>query len=708
LSKKVNTKQIKVSNENNAIYLLIALPILFIALAFSTKTVDVVLMPKYLLFALSSIIIFIFSYLNSLKQNLSFNKVSQHLYFRFYLIYIILAFISLQFSCNFLDGIFEWLKIFLFGSFVFAAAVLFYHQKKNVEFFVKAVTITNLFIVIIGTIQFAILFSKHQITHNSTYEVTATFGHKNIFAELLFLTFPFTLYNLFYSAKFWKYISVIGATLSLFLIVFSLTRAVWLSTIVGFLVAFPFYLFAKKSTLNFKSILIINKRNAMYAVGLMLVIIASIFIYARFDSLSTLKKQVVSIVYFRYGSGAERLELWKKSISVFKENPIIGNGLGSWKIKVLNYGHKGLETEDNKTFHQRPHNDFIWILAEQGIVGLLCYLILVSIVISSIIKRITKSQNHQEKFFFFLCLYTYFGYLIFSFFSFPKERIEHQVILAIMFAIIIISDSNEVETQKKGWKNHAVFLPLIVISFFAFFVGYKRYAGEIHLQKAYTARANSEWQIVISEIEKAESKYFAIDPMCTPLRWYSGSAYYNMGNQQMAYADFQTSYKLNPNHIHVLNNLGTAYEINGEHDKAIKMYSRALEISPAFNEAQLNLVASYFNSGNKNEAFKSYSMLSYDTLNEKYIQILPLVVNAKLKIISDTITCIPLKMQVEAIYNTPDWSKSLFVKSIQNKVSFDKQILTDAIFVLDSVEKKNNFVYINSIINKFKIVEYKK
>lgn len=277
-----------------------------------------------------------------------------------------------------------------------------------------------------------------------------------------------------------------------------------------------------------------------------------------------------------------------------------------------------------------------------------------------------------------------------------------------MFAIIIISDAKENTSQKKVWNIHAVFLPLIVISFFALYVGFKRYVGEIHLQKAYTARANSDWQTVISEIEKAESNYFAIDPMCTPLRWYSGSAYYNLGNQQLAYADFQTSYKLNPNHIHVLNNLGTAYEINGEHDKAIKMYSRALEISPSFNEAQLNLVASYFNSGNKNEAFNSYSTLAYDTLNEKYMQILPLVVNSKLKIISDTITCIPLKMQVEAICNTPEWSKSLYIKSMQNNVSFDKQILTDAIFVLDSVEKKNNFVYINSIINKFKIVEYKK
>jgi tetratricopeptide (TPR) repeat protein len=211
--------------------------------------------------------------------------------------------------------------------------------------------------------------------------------------------------------------------------------------------------------------------------------------------------------------------------------------------------------------------------------------------------------------------------------------------------------------------------------------------------------------LAITTILSADrSKYFIIDPMCTPLRWYSGSAYYNMGNQPMAYADFEKSFNINPNHIHVLNNLGTAYEINGEHEKAITMYKRASEISPAFDEAKLNLVATYFNSGNKNEAFKTFSSIPYDTLNDKYLQILPLVVSAKLKIISDTIRCIPLKMQVEAINNTPEWSKSLFIKSKQNKVSFDKQILTDAIFVLDSVEKSNNFVYINTIIDKFKII----
>ena len=109
---------------------------------------------------------------------------------------------------------------------------------------------------------------------------------------------------------------------------------------------------------------------------------------------------------------------------------------------VLNYGHQGLETENNLTFHQRPHNDFIWILSEQGIVGLLMYLILVLIILSSLTKLILKTNDKSQKLFYFFALYAYVGYLIFSCFSFPKERIEHQIILVFIFAITMIGNIN--------------------------------------------------------------------------------------------------------------------------------------------------------------------------------------------------------------------------------------------------------------------------
>jgi O-antigen ligase len=566
---------------------------------------------------------------------------------------------------------------------------------------VNAINILNAVIVIIGFVQFLIIFSKQHVTHTATYEVTATFGHKNIFAEMLFLTFPFTLYNLFTKQGKWKWLSGTSAFLTLFLITLTLTRAVWLATIAGFFISFPFYFYALIKGKKIKSQLNLYKKNILIIVLLCIAILSSILVYSRIDSFNTIKMQTLTISSFKYGSVGERFQLWKKSIQVFKESPIVGKGLGSWKIEVLKYGHKGLETENNITFHQRPHNDFIWIAAEQGIVGLLVYLSVVILLLFLLIKLILKSEYAHEKLFYFLALYAYSGYLIYSCLSFPKERIEHQIVLAFLFSIVIINSTKKSSTNQNISNAFLFFIPLILISGYALKIGISRFVSETHLQKAYTARTNGAWQNTIDEIDKAENEYYNIDPMCTPLRWYSGSAHYNLGNQELAFADFYKAYQVNPNHVHVLNNLATAYEIKGDHSKAIDFYKSALSISPGFKDAQFNLSATYFNAGKKQEAFQQFEQIPIDTTNTKYKQMLNLILCQEVIRLSDSITCDPLKNMLKAISNTPLWYKEIYLKAASNQINFKRQLLEDAIYTLDSTDKRINFVCISSVLKKY-------
>lgn len=697
MSKPTPKAKIKQPDNSKAIAMLIALPLLIIPLLYSTKAVDAVLLPKFIAYAIFSLI------MNALaiKNNHAFNIVKQHFFFKLYAAYLILALISLYISCNFGDAVFEWLKLFLLGNSILAISTCFYNQKQFIEKFINAINILNAVIVVIGLIQFLIIFSKQNVTHTATYEVIATFGHKNIFAEMLFLTFPFTLFNLFTKQGKWKWLSGTTAFLTLFLITLTLTRAVWLATVAGFLITFPFYFYAlskgKKPGSQFKK----YKKNILIIGVLCIAILASILVYSRIDSFNTIKMQTITISSFKYGSVGERFQLWKKSINVFKESPVFGKGLGSWKIEVLKYGHQGLETENNITFHQRPHNDFIWIAAEQGIAGLLIYVSLVLLILFLIIKLILKTENAHEKLFYFLVFYAYVGYLIYSCLSFPKERIEHQIILAFLFSIVIINTSKVASSKNNSGSSLLYFIPLILVSGYALKVGISRFISETHLQKAYTARANGAWQNTIDEIEKAENEYYNIDPMCTPLRWYSGSAHYNMGNQELAFADFNKAYQINPNHVHVLNNLGTAYELKGNHSKAIELYKNALQISPDFQDAIVNLSATFFNAGNKHDAYLQFEQIAIDTSSLKYQQMLKLILCQEIIRLSDSITCDPIKNMLKAISNTPEWYKQIYLKAASNEVNFKKQLLEDAIYTLDSTEKRTNFAYISSIQKKY-------
>jgi len=205
----------------------------------------------------------------------------------------------------------------------------------------------------------------------------------------------------------------------------------------------------------------------------------------------------------------------------------------------------------------------------------------------------------------------------------------------------------------------------------------------------------------LNEIEKAENSNYNIDPMCTPLRWYSGSAHYNLGNQELAYADFSKAYQINPHHVHVINNLATAYEIKGNHIVAIDLYKKAIHISPSFEEAKTNLCATYFNAGQKQNAFIEFQKLKVDTSDLKYRKMLNLILCQEISRMSDSISCDPIKNMLKAIFNTPPWYLQIYVKSKSDKVSFNKQLIDDAIFTLDSTEKRINFAYIKSLQKKY-------
>ena len=64
-----------------------------------------------------------------------------------------------------------------------------------------------------------------------------------------------------------------------------------------------------------------------------------------------------------------RLEMWKSSSYIFKENPFFGVGEGNFKEKNIELIEKSLINTDIRTFNH-PHSEFFTTLVEQGLIGL--------------------------------------------------------------------------------------------------------------------------------------------------------------------------------------------------------------------------------------------------------------------------------------------------------------------------------------------------
>jgi O-antigen ligase len=81
----------------------------------------------------------------------------------------------------------------------------------------------------------------------------------------------------------------------------------------------------------------------------------------------------VNAAYEKETSMGSRIIAWKNAIELIKEHPLLGVGTGGYEPAFVDHvkDQKGQEN----FFHHDPHNQFLKIFAELGIVGLLIFLI---------------------------------------------------------------------------------------------------------------------------------------------------------------------------------------------------------------------------------------------------------------------------------------------------------------------------------------------
>jgi len=704
--------------------LLIVIPALLIPLIYSKKTVDPVLLPKFLAFSFYLLFFLALIFYSRTAKKINFDlSILKNNLFKSYFGYFMLTGISLFFTINLADGFFEWIKIFLFFSFLIFCVIYFQKEENFIDQLSRSVSALSLIINVIGIYQFYLLARQQGVTHQSTYLIDGTFANRNLFAEVLLLTLPFSVFGAFRFKTGWKIICYFSMISSLFLITATLTRAVWLGLFISSIATFTVSLLFKNESSGNTSQFKLKKFILPFSIAV-ISIASAVFFYSRLDSEETFEKQIGAISNINFGGANERIELWKKSAKLINEHPITGVGLASWKIEVLKFNVKGTKPEDAATFYQYPHNDFIMVAAETGILGFIFYALIFICAIYYVII-ILKKVGSSERLFFLLMFSGIISFMVISFFSFPKERIEQNIFLIFMFVPVIIR-YNEIKIRKpqpqliSSGKTTLILSALLIPTLFSVFIGIQRTKSDTHVLNALNAKNKANWHEVLLQINKATSPYYTMDPMSTPLLWYRGTANFNLGNQNEAFKDFKSAYEINPYHVHILNNLGTCYELNKDHITAIEYFNKALAINPTMEDAILNLSASYFNSGQIDSAYQTIRKCDIQTTNNRYKTSVPIIVTAKFKLIKSLTETDLLSeklirdqkswisriknfpklsdQEFHKLYkatvhskifdflNDPVWMTRIHAKSVENKISLEEQVFIDSYFLLKKIK----------------------
>jgi len=444
----------------------------------------------------------------------------------------------------------------------------------------------------------------------------ATMANKNLLSSSLFLMLPFAIYTFLTGRGPWLLLSSISVVACSYTITISQTRSVWIALIVASIVAAIGFLFAASRLRDEfgKANLQRMRLPSVIAVTLFGVLLGVFSLYAVGSTGNEDGSR--DVINFGTASMTERLNLWSNSLEMYADNPIIGTGAGDWKIDILKYDNANLASRTGDIFYQRPHNDFIWIVAESGLLALLFYCLVFGVAIYWSFRGLKTAKLSKNSALPLSMLFGLSGYMVIAFFSYPKERIVHTLLLLLMLAAVGSIRANATRTLKSCPLIVALFT--IIVSSLCLMIAASRIASESHIRNALQAKELQDWSVVISEIDDAKSPVCSMDLTSTPLDWYRGVATFALGNTDDALDDFERAYQLNPYHVHVLNNLGTCYEVKGRHSEAIVKYEEALAIIPDFEETLLNLAAVLYNIGEYSEAYHRLKVIDGLASDNRY------------------------------------------------------------------------------------------
>ena len=600
--KNIKTKQERVFVPS----LVLALTLVVVIPLIHVKSVlDPVLYPRFTAWSVSLLLLLLLVGVYRKRIQLDFQFLRSGF---FYTLtgFLIVSIISLAFAINPVEGLTDVFKWLLFSISIFLILSLLKASESTLNIIFKAIIINAGIAIIIGIYQyFTQVLGNHD--PNAIYEMKGLMAHKNQFSISLFLMLPFLFSSLFILERNWKKLNVIVLLLVLILIFILQTRAVWIALFFSGIIASSLLLlsFSKNGLIDMNSKLV--KKLLVSVLAIFALLLVLFIVLPEVGLIKLVSTRISSIFDLGSSSNEGRLQMWDATYRLFLDNQIIGVGGGNWKISIYPYYSEYLPSVFK---HWRnPHNDFLGIAAEKGILGLLAFIAMFAMLIYYSIRLIFKSKTKNDILLSGFMLFGLLGFLIISFFSFPAERMNHLIFVALISAVVIsiYSRRRRVKKTKATIAFPYIFIPLFIILSTSIYFGIICLNAETQMAKVFVLKEKKEWKQMEYYVDKANSKFVPLEPNHTiPIILFKGLANFEQQKYETSLIYFKEAYKKHPYSVSVLNNLGSAFGQLNIIDSSMVYQRKSLEIFPHYERGLTNLSKSYYL---KKDYVKAYQII---------------------------------------------------------------------------------------------------
>ena len=346
-----------------------------------------VIYPQWLYLSLFSIISIFISYTYGDPKNN--RRPFQSKYLKLLFVFISICFVSIFFAENQQESMVVMGRIVLIPVLLYLVILYVFSFKKPTEtvaFIMCGFLVYELYLV------YDVFF---EVTKYTTYDfkfanlLKGNTGNKNIAAASIMTKIPFVIL-LFGRLKNKLLQTMIMILLfgSLLAIIMIAARATILSGFLFFLLYFGFVL----------KQYFVNKASMSHSVPIMavlaLVLLANNFLFQ--NSSVALESRVEDIANYKDDySTQSRLRYYSHGVQQIINNPLMGCGIGNWKIKSIDYDKENIK---NFIVPFTLHNDFLEIGAETGLLGMLIYITIFFLFFKQTLLKvfISKGENYNE------------------------------------------------------------------------------------------------------------------------------------------------------------------------------------------------------------------------------------------------------------------------------------------------------------------------
>ena len=560
------------------------------------------------LFTILLVVIWIIKIINN--NEYSFKKTRLNLPI---ILFILLMSVSLLRSQSFMVSLNDYI-IFIFYFLIYFLIINNINDKVQFNSLIKLFFLTS-FIISLYTLAQYYDFDPYL---NNLHSLTSTIGQKNWISNYIGMFFLIALIHfLLEDIKknkiiYFLLLSILYATLMI-----CQSRGIWISIILSLLIGI-FFIFKFKIVRTFK-----NNRKWLFLLLLTFLLITIIYstenplnksaITAPQRALSTFDKQDPSI--------NTRLLIWRTTLQMIKDNPLLGSGIGNFKINYLNYQADLLQKNPNYIKYianaKESHNEYLQMSAELGIVGLGVFLSILFIFYSSILNYLEKKINNKDKIIVFGLLMGITFFLFHSLFSFPL----HVPVLGLNFFIIVgltlsyirnidsLKDEKNIIIKKEIFKNKQIkIFGIILVLFFLIFaidsLVIRPYLAEIYYFNGMRYKDINNYDMSLPKLKYAAK----LDPNNGRILHALGTNYYNLQIYDKAEEIWQRT-KNYVTDVNIFYNLGLLYSKIDAYEKSEEELKQAIYLNPKFTEGYHYLGFLYFSQEDYDRAIEQWNKI---------------------------------------------------------------------------------------------------